>query len=198
MVLMKSNLWSNWSHIAIDHGRAAREFRVRLVREWEDSKNVSAMVEETNAALVAITAVAFAIEAFHSDIAPLVGRDPDARSGKGDKQWGHVLATFREAVRSAGGWQRDLEWLTGLRNDAVHFIGLNNPPEPHPAIPTNVAREHVRFSVESADHAIQFLLTVWRGLFEDAKVNPVLVWADGRTHLWTEFAKYAAGREGGS
>ena len=34
-ILLKSNLWSNWSRIAIDHGRTAREYRDLLVREWQ-------------------------------------------------------------------------------------------------------------------------------------------------------------------
>lgn len=187
---LKSNLWSNWSHIAVDHARSAHGSRDRLIPDWP--KNADAIVGETNSALVAITAVAFAIEALHSDIAPLVGRDPDARTGKGGKQWGYVLETFRQAVRSAGTWQTDLDWLTGLRDDAVHFIGLNNPPEPHPAVPTNVAREHLRYSVENVDRAMRFLLTVWRGLFEDAKAESVKAWASDRPHVWQEFKDYAA------
>jgi hypothetical protein len=38
------------------------------------------ILPEMHASMVAVTAVAFAIEAFHGDVAPLVGRDPDARS----------------------------------------------------------------------------------------------------------------------
>jgi hypothetical protein len=189
-VLLKSNLWSNWSYIAVDHAGTARAEREALIKAWAgEHKDTSPMLAETNASLVAIGAVAFAIEAFHADVAPLVGRSADTRVARG-KQRGYLLDTFRHNLKAANRWQKDLNFVFDLRDDAVHFIGINNPPEMHPAIPTNVAREHVTFSVESAERSVAFLVRVWRDLFANSARSPFWPWARDRQHVLQAFLDY--------
>ena len=194
-ILLRSNLWSNWSYIAVDHARTARAEREALVESWRrEPKDTSRMVAETNASMVAIGAVAFAIEAFHADVAPLVGRSADTRVAKG-RQRDYLLDTFRRNLDPANRWQKDLAFVFDLRDDAVHFIGINNPPEPHPAIPTNVAREHLRFSVESAERSVEFLVRVWRDLFAGPKRNAFWDWAKDRQHVLQTFLEHAGDNE---
>lgn len=152
------------------------------------------MVAETNASMVAIGAVAFAIEAFHADVAPLVGRSADTRVARG-KQRAYVLDTFRWNLDPANRSQEDLAFVFDLRDDAVHFIGMNNPPERHPAIPTTVEREHLLFSVESAERSVEFLVRVWRDLFTGPKGNAFWGWAKDRQHVLQEFLEHAGANE---
>jgi hypothetical protein len=189
-LLLKSNLWSNWSYIAVDHARAARAERLAVIEGWkEEPKETSRMLAETNASLVAIGAVAFAIEALHADVAPLAGRVADTRLVTRSNR-GYVLDTFRRNLKPANRWQKDFKFVFDLRDDAVHFIGVNNPPEAHPAIPTNVATEHIRFSVESAERSVAFLVRVWRDLFEGSNGSPFWEWAKDRQHVLQTFLDY--------
>jgi hypothetical protein len=190
MIQMKSNFWSNWSYIAVDHTRTARRERDALLRDWTgEEKDATRMLAETNAALVAVAAVAFAVEAFHADVAPILGRSADTRVARG-KQRGYVIDTFRHVIPSANRWQKELNWLFDLRDDEVHFIGEFAESQPHPALPMNVAKEHIRFSVESAERAVALLVRVWRDLFEGSKGTALEPWVRARRHVLPEFLKY--------
>ena len=189
-VSLKSNFWSNWSYIAVDHARTARVEREALLTAWAgEPKDTTPMVAETNASLVAIGAVAFAIEVFHADLAPLADRSADIRVARG-KQRGYLLDTFRHNLTAANRWQKDLNFVFDLRDDAVHFMGINNPPEMHPAIPTNVAREHITFSVKSAERSVAFLVRVWRDIFAGSVGSPFEAWAKDRQHVLQTFLVY--------
>jgi hypothetical protein len=189
-VLLKSNLWSNWSYIAVDHTRTARDERAALIKDWTgEPKDTSRMLAETNASLVAVGGVAFAIEAFHADVAPYAGRSADTRVAKG-KRRGYLIDTFRRNLQQANRWQKDLNFVFDPRDDAVHFVGINNPPEPHPVIATNVASEHIRFSVESAERSTAFLVRVWNDLIAGSKNSPFWPWARDRQHVLQTFLDY--------
>jgi hypothetical protein len=109
--------------------------------------------------------VAFAIDAIHADVAPLVGRNADSRTGRG-KAWGYQLVTFSTALPTvAPRWQSEMKWLAMIRRAAVHPQPVFHEPRPHPELPTKVAEEYRMFSSESATRAVDFLMTVFRSLF---------------------------------
>ena len=76
-IMVKSNFWNNWARIAIAHAKEARQCR----DQWK-SGTVRNIQPEMHASMVCVTAAAFAIDALHADIAPLVDRDPDPRSSR--------------------------------------------------------------------------------------------------------------------
>lgn len=181
-ISVKSNLWLNWAQIAIAHSREAREHR----DQWK-AGSLTNILPEMHASMVAITAVAFAIEALHDDVAPLVGRNPDARSGRG-RQWAYVLATFRLATPAARNWQQEMEWLVSLRDTAVHFHGEAHQPVWHAGLETNIAKENVAFSVEFTERAANFLLAIFTAFFvPDQQCDPaVAAWGTARAHVLGE------------
>ena len=181
-ISVKSNLWFNWAQIALAHAREARGHR----DQWR-AGSLTNILPEMHASMIAITAVAFAIEALHDDVAPLVGRDPDARSGRG-RQWAYVLATFRSATPAARNWQQEMEWLVRLRDTAVHFHGEAHEPVWHAGLETNIARENVAFSAESTERAVNFLRAVFTAFFvPDQQCDPaVAAWGTARAHVLGE------------
>jgi hypothetical protein len=181
-ISVKSNLWINWAQIAIVHAREAREHR-----DQSKAGSLKNILPEMHASMVAVTAVAFAIEALHDDVAPLVGRNPDARSGRG-RQWAYVLATFCSATPAARNWQQEMEWLVSLRDTAVHFHGESHEPVWHAGLETNIARENVDFSVESSERAVNFLLAIFTAFFvPDQQCDPaVTAWGTAHAHVLGE------------
>lgn len=181
-ITMKSNFWNNWARIAIAHANDARRSR----DEWKSGalRNIQ---PEMHASMVCITAVAFAIDALHADVAPLVDRNPDPRS-QGGRQWGYFLETFRRANPVARLWQNDLDWLFGLRHSAVHFQGVSREPVWHEDLGTNVAQENILFAVESAVRAVVFLMTVFGAIFgpDPARQPRVADWGSARAHVLVE------------
>ena len=187
VIKMKANFWSNWSDIAVDHARIARRERGVLVDWWSRGDTTAhPMVAEMNASLVAIAATAFAIDAFHADVAPLLGRNPDARVARG-KTRAYVLDTFRQGVPEAKTWQKEFDWLFRTRDAEVHPISEFAPPVPHPAVASNVSVEVVRYSVEGSDRAVDILVRVWRGLFEGRTVEELRPWTLEREHVFRAF-----------
>ena len=181
-IALKSSLWDNLARIAIGHAREARTHRAT----WEAGV-LRDIQPEMHASMVAVTAVSFAIDAIHAEIAPLVSRDPDPRTGRG-RQWGYMLETFRRASPAARTWQTDLEWVYALRDDAVHFHGEAHEPVWHPGLKTNIARENLAYSVESSERAVDFLVaTLSAILLPDPQRPPELAaWGQARAHVLVE------------
>ena len=181
-IRLKSNLWINWAQIAIAHSREAREHR-----DQSKAGSLKNILPEMQASMVAVTAVAFAIEALNDDVAPLVARNPDARSG-GGRQRVYVLATFHSATPAARKWQHDMEWLVSLRDTAVHFHGEAHEPVWHAGLETNIAKENVAFSVESTENAVNFLLAIFTAIFvPDQQCDPaVAAWGSAHAHVLGE------------
>ena len=163
-IQMKSSMWLHWGHIAVENEVRARKARSELVELW-GSHPAGLMLPEMEAALAAVAAVAIALDAIHFEVAPMVGRDPDARTGSG-KAWGYQLETLRQAFpEDAGSWQKEMEWLFDLRRQAIHPQPLSREPVPHPAVPTNVQYEFATFTYENARRAVDFLVRVYLAVF---------------------------------
>jgi len=99
-----------------------------------------------------------------------------------------VLETFRSVTPAARKWQREMEWLVRLRDTAVHFHGEAHEPVWHAGLETNIARENVAFSVESAERAADFLLVIFAAIFvPDQQCDPaVAAWGTARAHVLGE------------
>jgi hypothetical protein len=176
-VQIKSNFWHSWTLIAIRHEQEARRARAKLVAGWGTSDAGRYMPEEMQASMVSLVSVAFALDALHFEVAPLIGRSSDPRNG-GGKAWGYQSDTFRLALPGvANKWQSRMEWLAGIRRDAVHAQPVSHPPHPHPGVPTNTAIEYQEFSSECATRAVDFLMEVLRSFFEGSRGDQrVLDW----------------------
>jgi hypothetical protein len=176
-VQIKSNFWHSWTQVAIRHEQEARRARAKLVAGWGASDAGIHMPEEMQASMVSLVAVAFALDALHFEVAPLIGRSSDPRDG-GGSAWGYQLDTFRLALPGvANKWQSRMEWLADVRRDAVHAQPVSRPPRPHPGVPTNTADEYRVFSSESATRAVDFLMEVLRSFFKGSRGDQrVLDW----------------------
>lgn len=166
-----THLWLYWGEIAIEHGAQARSFRaesVRLSVSGNRSPEVSgAMRRETMAAMVAVTAVAHALEAF-SAAAKKRGVVPQALQDAWEKNHtarpDRILETLKLGYDIGKAWPRwksGIDWLYEIRDAAIHFEEQLRDLAPHP-IGTGASQELVTYSLESAERAVDLLMDVVR------------------------------------
>jgi hypothetical protein len=189
-ILMRTHLWMSWTRIAIDHEMLAKAARGELKQAAPEERDGFMLQGEADAALVAICAAAFALEAFTRELDDLITPPPATLAAwqdnppPADRQ---VLELLKLAVDPRGlvaMWTRELAWLFGVRGAAVHYEGANEPTQPHP-VGINVSVAQVTHSLENATRAVDLLL----GILErcrDRPKPPVLGWSRSIRHVFDE------------
>jgi hypothetical protein len=115
-----SNFWAKWIEVAAEHARAAQRARRRAYKAKKGSKAMGrAFNDELKASLVAITASAFAIDAWDKAVR---SRIPGPRAGKGaaDKIVRTLKRGFAVGAPAGRRWDKRVKELFDLRNDVVH------------------------------------------------------------------------------
>ncbi len=165
IISTKTHMWWFWMKIAATHVAHARRARGGQATPASfESIESARLSEEFEAALVAVVAVSFAMEALlkeletngghHSATPP--ARTDGAKHNRGDWAAQCFIEVFRFAPPFSIQLYDDLHRLFELRNNSVHFesffrVGL----QPHPS-GTRTAAELVTFTLEVAEDALKF------------------------------------------
>jgi hypothetical protein len=178
-VTVTVQLWAHWLQIAIAQAREARNARSEMDRPGPSGMPPSLpsrdlLGDEFRASIVSIGASAYALDALYgSTVIPQAFRDqwPNSRGGPPRE------AKIREALKvqfSVGpvstAWVGEFRWLFDLRDAAVHADERPAVTLPHPA-GGSTAPEHIRYSVESAERAANFVLSVFRWCVDHPRLN---------------------------
>jgi hypothetical protein len=193
-IKVSSNFDTKWFVIAVEHERAAIAARARAVAAPDGSSEMAqAFDDELRAAMVAIAAAAFAIDALYEKIDAMLEQEVRPRFGDGVRRSGRIVETFKVALdlgRRAHAWQTEIPRLFDLRDDEVHFEASLNDSEPHPTGKSNVSRENLIYSAEEATRAVDLALEVLTVAYSSPrKANVGLVaWAESAAHVpaWLE------------
>jgi hypothetical protein len=174
-VLITSHLWITWLNVAIERVHQARSVRDKVVLLAAEGQNISPLLGlEFEASVVAVAASASALDALYgSAVIPANARDHGTnRPGKIREALKHVFDTGQ--VNTV--WVGEFNWLFDLRDAAVHagdtppsppprrprpLLQAPKPPAPHP-IAGSAAQELSHYSVDSAERAVKFALSVFR------------------------------------
>jgi hypothetical protein len=171
-----------WLRLSLQYAAIAEQTRLteeqaeEIARALTDGGKVEAKdrgdVPEITAAVVAITAAAFALDAMHGALRPIV--NPPATDGcKKPPRHAQVMELlkhgFQVSGRDQGHWPTELEWLFRLRNLSVHHgeelrplveemrtdrVVVFAPAEAETFSPEN-ARRAADFAKEVIEHCIQ-------------------------------------------
>ncbi len=163
-ISIRSNFWYHWTRIAIEHRAEAQEERARTI-VGKDTDDAQAMGRELRAAMVAVTAPAFAIEALYAELRRISPTPELDAEWEAAKRRPSAVKRILQVLRAALDWpppmdnrlEEDVRWLFPLRGQAVHFVSADRAAVPHPA-GTSTAQENVDYSLESADRAASFVL----------------------------------------
>jgi hypothetical protein len=162
-----SNMWIKWSLIAIDHERDALIAR-RQAETITDSQRLGEPYEaEFHASLIAVTASAFALEAFANHLTEWLGASVPRTVVQ--KYNGRVPAAVKviEVVKDSFAvsaheayWSSEASTLFELRNDVVHFKPTWNELVSHPTGKSHVVRETVIYSAERASSSVALAIEI--------------------------------------
>jgi hypothetical protein len=164
-IAVRTHFWTLWAEIAIEQEAASRRARTaaQQLMAQHSSEAVEMLARELKASIVCVAAAAHAIDAVN---AVFKTRFADPRrvtwSRNRTPRPMQIFETLRSAAtlgRATEIWRVELGWLFGLRDAAVHFEEADRDTEPHP-LGTNTAPENVRYSSESSQRAVDFLLEV--------------------------------------
>lgn len=188
-IQIKSNFDIKWFRIALDHERAAIDARNRAIAAPEGSREMGeAFDDELKAAMVAIAASAFAIDAMYSTLWDMLDASARPTFGEGVKRPGRIVETFKVALelgKRGHEWQSSIPALFDQRDELVHFRGRSYEAMMHPTGKSNVSRENLTYTVEATARAIDLALEVLTTAYTSPrrKHAGLVKWSESAAHV---------------
>ena len=178
-IVIRQHLYSMWADVAAENVKRAR--RARRTPPKKDPLGA-----EMRAALSAICASAFAIEALNRELRPLVKKSLPSRPPAARRQ--SAAQVLRQTlIPSLTLSQKEVSALVAAvkpvydaRNAAVHFEGVAGPPVPHPS-GTRSSAEAATYSLERAEEALAAMRAVFRAVADHPSAD-VQAFAKGHAH----------------
>ena len=170
------DMWPYWADVALDHVVAAQSARRRLlaaVAAADETAKGIALGEECSASMVAISACAFAIDAFYAAVAE---RAPVQTAVT--KTWGitrqarhaRIHQTMQRAFRLTNATSKEirssLQQIFQLRDQSVHPSAAFSEPLVHPILNVGVDPRFVMYRVENAHKVANVTLELVRHLVQ--------------------------------
>jgi len=156
--LVRLDLWPTWLETGCLHAEQARAAGDRLYPELSDGEKYTTLTEELQAGLVAVTALAFAVDGFYDTLRQELGDHPDQAtwSKKRTARYAQVAETFRFQLKLGPTFSRQLRTvlkeLFEFRGRAVHPTSKYVEPNYRPQIDRGVHPHLITFS---GPHAVQ-------------------------------------------
>jgi hypothetical protein len=189
-ISIAQHLWMTWLQVAADHAQAADQQRQRQLRLGaSDEQFGPAMTRELQAAMVAISGAAHAIESLYGEIKPLVSIPESVRAtweANRSPRQARIFETIKYGCRlgsRTNTWPRRFDELYLLRDPLVHHELRTRPSVPHPNGLTNTSQEMADYTVESARGAVDFALDVMLTTIRTARADDLVQWADAMGHV---------------
>jgi hypothetical protein len=185
-IRITSNFDTKWFQVALEHERAALEARDRAIAAPDGSGEMAkAFDAELMAAMVAIAASAFAIDALYTTLSDML--DPADRVRAKDRV-GTIVETFKVALelgRRSQKWQTSIPALFDQRDELVHFRGKPYEAMMHPTGKSNVSRENVTYTAETTAHAVDLALEVLTTAYTSPRQKhaALVKWSESAMHV---------------
>jgi hypothetical protein len=146
---------------------------------------VQLLDREFQAALVSICACAFSIDALYGALIEKMPVSPAVQRtwvNKGTPHYGRIAQTLHTRFKLGpltNTLRKNLNWLFGLRDDAVHFGEEDRDVVPHP-VGVHVAAAQLDFSSDRSHRAIRLLASVFRAVANGPRPGhaPLEAWVE--------------------
>lgn len=189
MYEVRTDIWQHWYDIARTHTGLARDARARNPGLDDSAGFGPAVVDEMRLALVAVTAAAFSLEAFHTSVLqhlPGVHIHADSADGRVHQT---LLRAFQLSNNRSKEARDIMRQVFRLRDYGVHPKAAWVVPVLHEAFHNAMDPKYVAFSVENAEAATRFAHELlWHCLQHPRPQHPELVaWcAAMKQHISTD------------
>lgn len=176
-----SNFDVKWFAIALDQEAAAFAARDHAEAAPDGSREMGAAFEaELRAAMVAIAAAAFAIDALYM-------LDPAERV-RTSNRIGTIVETLKVALelgKRGQVWQTEIPALFDRRDELVHFRGELHVAGLHPTGKSYVSRESVTYTAESTSSAVDLALEVLTTAYRSPRPRhrAIVKWSENNAHV---------------
>ena len=161
-ILISYALWGQWGEIAVEREGTARAARAELVAQHRHGEDPApAMLTELLASMVAISAVAHALDALYGQLVTAEIRVAGPRDDKGREA--HIRECLKrrfDTGKRDRGWVSRFQRLFDLRDAAVHAEVKSLPAVPHPSGVSNAGQVNADYSAEEAVEAVDLMLDV--------------------------------------
>jgi hypothetical protein len=159
-ILITVSLWFIWLEVAVERATEARRIRAEMVRLQGEGKPIADFLNpEFEASVVTIAACAHALDALYGSQVI-----PDNARNHGQNRPGKIREALKRTFNTGPVntlWVDEFANLFDLRDAAVHAGETPSIPELHP-IAGYTAKENTIYSMEAAEHAVDFALSVFR------------------------------------
>lgn len=188
-VKVSSNFDIKWFVIAVEHEQAAIEARARAVAAPDGSSEMAQAFDDAlRAAMVAVAAAAFAIDALYEKVNAMLRSDVRPRFREDAKRSGRIVETFKVALdlgKRAQTWQTEVPRVFNLRDEAVHFESTWNVPGPHPTGKSNVSRKNLIYASEEASRAVDLALKILTVAYTSPREQHIelVEWSESNAHV---------------
>lgn len=172
--MITTHLWFTWLQVAIERAKAARRVREDMMHLLDEGKQIADLLSsEFEASVVAIAACAHALDALYgSEVIP------ESVRGHGQKRPAKIREALKRVFNTGpvnGLWVGGFACLFNLRDAAVHAREKPAPPESHPVV-GHTSKENASYTVESAEQAVEFALSVFRWCIDNPRTDAA-AWA---------------------
>ena len=166
----------------------------RLYDDGDSSAASQLLSQEFRASIVAISASAHALDALYGSTVI-----PQTAHKLGQNRRGNIREALKRVFDTGKvntPWVAQFEWLFEMRDAAAHAQEEALPPEPHPVV-GNTGQAHARYTVESADRAVDFALSVFRWCVDHPRPKPpgTAKWAADMTPTVTQLEAQRSGQD---
>jgi hypothetical protein len=178
-ILVRLDLWTMWLEIGCIHAAQAAEFTGKLRPEGlDDATRAALLADELREAMVAVTALAFALDGFYDVVQKEFGRHPDAESlWPKNRTARHIQVAetlryhFKTSPDFSKAMRTTLRQLFEFRDRAVHPSSKFVAPIYRPEIDSDVHPHFVTFSGPHAVHCRAMVLTLTDQLLNARAIN---------------------------
>ena len=190
-----------WLRISLDHAGLAEQHELtedgalavkRALEGGGQRLQTAGEPQEIDSSLVALTAAAFAIDAFYGALKPII-KPPRSKASR-DKQVFELLKHGFKVGRDQGHWASELNWLFSQRDGCVH-----HSEKPRPLVPRfstaevvmMVAPEALEFSAANARRAADMVVEIFDYCFANPK-QATAAWVERRKDSFGQMIASAA------
>jgi hypothetical protein len=173
-ILITVSLWFIWLEVAVEQAISARRIRANMIQMQAEGKPIADLLNpEFEASVVAIAACAHSLDALYgSQVIPATARN------QGQNRPGKIREALKRTFNTGPvntPWVPEFTRLFDLRDAAVHAGESPSVPELHP-VAGYTAKESVTYSKETAEHFVDFTLSVFRWCIDNPRPSSA-AWA---------------------
>ena len=158
-MVVGTEVWLSWAHIAIQQAHIAQAARATIASQIEGGQPYD-LNDELHPALIAIAAVATSLDGFAREVEKTGVPVPSGPPTRAHGIWETLRSGF-DVNSKTNTWPRDIKDTFTLRVGSLHPATVFGQPAQHPIVP-GVAPARAVYTTEAADTALALMRDIYK------------------------------------